>query len=96
MKKVAKIRVKNDGVELTVPDGAHILPYLWENTSFPRGCEDGSTAICACVILSGKDNVSPKTQREIDTLDKAGLPNSPCNRLACQIWVKKGEVEIEY
>lgn len=93
---MARLVIKNEGVELEVPDGSAILQYLWDNTSFPRGCEDGSTSICACVILSGSENVSPKTQREIETLHKAGLPNSPRNRLACQVWIKKGKVELEY
>jgi ferredoxin len=81
---------------IEVPDGAPILPYLWDNTSFPQGCEDGSTTICACVVLSGEANINPKTQQEIETLHKAGLPNSPRNRLACQVRIKKGEIEIEY
>lgn len=93
---MAKLIVKNDGIALDIPDGAAILPFLWENTSFPQGCEDGTSAICACVILRGEENVNPKTHNEIVTLQKAGLPNSPRNRLACQVWLKKGEIELEY
>jgi ferredoxin len=93
---MAKIRVKNDGIEIIVPDGSQILPFLWESTSFPQGCEDGSTPICACVILSGVANLNHKTQQEIETLHRASLPNSPRNRLACQMWLRKGEIEIEY
>ncbi len=93
---MAKILVRNDGVEIALPDGAPILPYLWENTSFPQGCEDGTTSICACVIIRGEENVSHKTQREIETLHRAGLPNSSRNRLACQVRLLKGEIEIEY
>jgi ferredoxin len=93
---MAKLTVKNDNVTLDIPDGAAILPFLWENTSFPQGCEDGTTAICACVILKGEENVNTKTHDEIVTLQKAGQPNSSRNRLACKIWVMKGEVEIEY
>ncbi len=93
---MAKVRVRNDNVSFEIPDGGFLLPYLWENTSFPQGCEDGTTPICACVILRGEENVSPKTQREIETLHNARLPNSHKNRLACQVYIKKGEVEIEY
>ncbi len=93
---MAKLFVKNDGVELEIPDGSAILSFLWEGTAFPQACEDGSTPMCACVIISGEENVSPKTQREIETLHRAGLPNSPRNRLACQMWIRKGRVEIEY
>ncbi len=93
---MARLRVKNDGITIEIPDGAPILPFLWESTSFPQGCEDGSTAICACVVLAGEENLSPKTQREIETLHRSGGPNSSRNRLACQVWIKKGDVEIEY
>jgi ferredoxin len=93
---MAKLTLKNDNITLDVPDGALILPFLWESTSFPRGCEDGTTPICACVILMGEENVNPKTHNEIVTLQKAGLPNSSRNRLACQVYLKKGEIEIEY
>ena len=64
-KGVAKVRVRNESMTIEVPDGAPILPYLWDNTSFPQGCEDGSTTICACVVLSGEANINPKTQQEI-------------------------------
>ena len=93
---MAKVKVRNDNVTLEIPDGAAILPFLWENTGFPQGCEDGTTAICACVILRGEENVNPKNHNEIVTLQKAGLPNSSRNRLACQLYVKRGEIEIEY
>ncbi|MEW6722154.1 MAG: 2Fe-2S iron-sulfur cluster-binding protein [Candidatus Micrarchaeota archaeon] len=93
---MAKVIVKNDNVTLEVPDGELILPYLWERTSFPQGCEDGSTPICACVILRGESNVSTKNHQEIVTLQKSGLPNSSRNRLACQVRVLRGEIEIEY
>ncbi len=93
---MAKVTVKNDNLTIEVPDGDRILPYLWERTSFPQGCEDGSTPICACVILKGEENLSPKNHVEIVTLANAGLPNSSRNRLACQVWVMKGEVVIEY
>ena len=93
---MAKLSLRNEGITLEIPDGAAVLPFLWEKTSFPQGCEDGTTAICACVILKGEENVNPKTHNEIVTLQKAGQPNSSRNRLACQLYIKKGEVVIEY
>jgi ferredoxin len=93
---MAKVTVKNDGLTIYVPDGEMLLPYLWEHTSFPQGCEDGTTTICACVILKGEDNVNPKNHQETATLQQSGLPNSSRNRLACQVRVLKGEIEIEY
>ncbi len=93
---MARVVVKNDGITIEVPDGAHLLPYLWDNTGMPRGCEDGSTPICACVILRGEENLNTKNHTEIVTLANARYPNSSRNRLACQLYIKKGEVEIEY
>ena len=93
---MARVTVKNDGSTFEVPDGDRLLPYLWEHSSFPQGCDDGSTAICACVVLRGEENLSPKTHIEIVTLANARSPNSSRNRLACQIWVMRGEVVIEY
>ncbi len=93
---MARVIVKNDGVAIEVPDGAHLLPYLWERTMIPRGCEDGTTPICACVILRGEENLNTKSHVEIVTLANAGYPNSSRNRLACQLYIRKGEVEIEY
>jgi len=93
---MARLRVKNDDIDIEIPDGASILPYLWEKTCFPQACEDGSTPMCACVIIRGEHNANPKSQREIETIHKAGLPNSSRNRLACQLRVMKGDIEIEY
>ncbi len=94
--RMARVTVKNDDVTFEVPDGQQLLPFLWERTAFPQGCEDGSTPICACVILKGEENLNPKTHNEIVTLANAGYPNSSRNRLACQLWVMKGEVVLEY
>jgi ferredoxin len=93
---MAKVTVKNEGVTFELPDGSRLFPYLLENTSFPAGCDDGSTPLCACVILSGLENLNQKSQQETTTLAKNDLPNSARNRLACQIYVKKGDVELEY
>jgi ferredoxin len=96
MMRMARVIVKNDKVSFEVPDGSQLLPYLWERTGIPQGCEDGTTPICACVVLRGEENLNPKTHTEIVTLANAGCPNSSRNRLACQIWIMKGEVELEY
>lgn len=93
---MAKITVKNENKTFEIPDGSQLLHYLWQETSFPQGCEDGTDTICACVILKGSENLNAKTHKEIVTLADAGMPNSSRNRLACQIIVKKGEIELEY
>lgn len=93
---MAKITIKNEGKTFEIPNNARLLPYLMSNTSFPAACEDGSSILCACVILRGEENLNAKTQAETTTLANAGLPNSKKNRLACQIIVLKGEIELEY
>jgi len=93
---MAKITVKNDNMSFEMPDGARLLHFLWDKTAFPQGCETGEDVICACVILKGEENLNHKTQQEINTLAKANFPNSKRNRLACQIIVLSGEIELEY
>ena len=90
------VKVKNENITFEMPDRARLLPYLISNSAFPAACEDGSSPMCACVILKGEENLNPKTHAEITTLANAGLPNSKRNRLACQIFVMKGEIELEY
>jgi ferredoxin len=96
MISMAIVKIKNEGIEIEVPDGSKIIHYLWDNSSFPVGCEDGSSTICSCVVLRGSENLNARTHAEIVTFAKANLPNSARNRLACQIVINKGEIEIEY
>jgi ferredoxin len=93
---MAKITVKNDNVSFEVPDGELLYPYLEENSSLPFGCKKGRCGTCACVILSGEENLEPKSRDEEMLLAKLGNPSSKRNRLACQLRIKKGEVVIEY
>lgn len=93
---MAIIKVKNEGMMFEIPEGSKLLHYLWKNTSFPQACENGSDPMCACVILKGDENLNPKTQQETTTLANANMPNSKRNRLACQVIVIKGEIELEY
>ena len=93
---MAKVAIKNENKEFELPDGARLLEYLQENTQLPFGCTNGECATCACVVLDGNQNLSTKNHNEIVTLQKLNRPNSARNRLACQLYIKKGEVIIEY
>lgn len=93
---MAIIKIKNENIEFEVPDGDLIIEHLWGNSSFPAGCTDGSTTICACVVLQGIENINPRTHTEIVTFTKANMPNSARNRLACQIRLFRGTLVIEY
>jgi 2Fe-2S ferredoxin len=86
--------VKNENVELDVSDGARLLGYAKAQTNMLFGCENGQCGICTCTILRGIENINPRNAAEDNLLKaKSAYPNQ---RLACQIYVKKGEVEIEY
>ncbi len=91
---MAKVTIMNEGVSFEVPDGARLLDYIKENSSLPFGCEGGTCGTCICTVLKGLENLNPRNHEEWLHLQKRGA--TPSQRLACQIWVKKGEIEIEY
>ncbi|MEW6748554.1 MAG: 2Fe-2S iron-sulfur cluster-binding protein [Candidatus Micrarchaeota archaeon] len=90
---MAKVRLKNDGIEVEVPDGSMVLDYL-KDTNLPRGCEEGECGVCVCSVSKGTENTERKTQKEETTLARIGA--YPSQRLACQLKIKKGEIEVEY
>ncbi|MCM3884207.1 2Fe-2S iron-sulfur cluster-binding protein [Frankia sp. R82] len=47
------------------------------------GCRSGRCGICAVRIVSGAENLSPRTSREESLFDLLG-EDSPTMRLACQ------------
>lgn len=91
---MAKITVKNDDVSFEVPDGSALKNSLQTNSSLMFGCGQGKCGICICSLTHGAENISPKTQDEINLLSKRNA--NPNQRLGCQLRVIKGEVEIEY
>lgn len=93
---MARVEIKNEGISFELPDGSALLPYAKKHSSIPFGCEKGECGMCACVILSGEENVNQKSLKEIETLARIGAPSSPKNRLACQLRINGGEVVLEY
>ena len=91
---MARVTIRNEGVTFDVPDGSRLLGYAQANSSMLFGCEDGQCGTCICNVASGSENLNAKTAKEEMTLSRMGA--YPSQRLACQIIVKKGEVEIEY
>jgi len=87
---MAKVTIINDGVTLDIPDGARLLEYAKAGSGMLFGCESGKCGTCICRVIKGKENLVPRTQLEEQ------LCRHRDERLACQIWVKKGEIEIEY
>lgn len=93
---MAKIKIKNEGIIIELPDNEHLLHYLDGESGVPFGCRQGKCGACSCVVLSGEENLNSKSRLEEETLAKAGAPTSKRNRLACQLRVNQNEVEIEY
>ncbi len=93
---MALVKVRNDNVTIEIPDGERLFPYLENNSGLPFGCRKGKCGMCACVIISGENNLNDKSMAENETLAKTGSPNSKKNRLACLLRIKHGEVELEY
>ena len=91
---MAKVRIRNDGTEFEVPDGGLLMPYAQKHSSILFGCGKGECGTCICSVSKGSENVNPKTKKEEETLSR--MSAYPSQRLACQIKIKKGEVEIEY
>jgi 2Fe-2S ferredoxin len=91
---IARVRIRNEDIEFEVPDGEMLMPYAKKHSSMLFGCEKGECGTCVCSVSKGTENVNIKTHKEEMTLAQQGA--YPSARLACQIRIKKGEVEIEY
>ncbi len=92
---MAKVRIKNEGIEIEVADGGNLMEAIQDKCNIPFGCGNGDCGTCMIAVTKGVENLSPQTHKEWDYLKRHNA-NSPKQRLACQVWVKKGEIEIEY
>ena len=84
---MAKIIV--DGQEMDVADNASFQKEA-ESLGIPFGCTEGICETCRCKVVSGMENLTPKTQEEID----AEVDDD--ERLLCQCQIKSGVVEFKY
>jgi 2Fe-2S ferredoxin len=91
---MAKVTIVNEKVCFEVPNGARLLDYIRENSGMLFGCEDARCGTCICTILKGEENLLPRNHHEDVTLQQRNA--SPRQRLGCQLWIKKGEIELEY
>lgn len=91
---MAKVTIINDNVSFEMPDGEHLLRFAQEHSSMLFGCGKGRCGICICSVISGMENLNPKSHHEMEVLrTKMASDNK---RLACQLVVKRGEVVLEY
>lgn len=90
---MARVHVRNEGVSIDVPDGGRFYDYASDSASIVFGCTKGECGMCIITVVKGMENLNPPAHEEWLKLRKMGA--SPGQRLACQIYVKKGDVEIE-
>ena len=78
---------------LQVKEGTDLirLPYLDTTVPLKFGCCQGQCGACAIKVISGEENLSPKTKQEKATLSRLKL-NS--HRLAFQCALK-GDIVID-
>lgn len=91
---MAKIKILNEKIEFEVPEGGRLSEYAKEKSSMPFGCENGECGTCLCTVVKGLENINARNHDEWLYLQKRNA--TPNQRLGCQIYVKKGEIEIEY
>lgn len=91
---MAKVIIRNDNFTADVQDGSRLLDHIKDKTGLLFGCESGQCGTCICKIIKGKENLNGRSASEELLLVKRSAQTN--ERLACQIWIKKGDVEIEY
>lgn len=91
---MAKVTIVNDNISFEMQDGERLLRFAKEHSNMLFGCEKGQCGICICTVISGIENLNPKSHEENEVLlSKKASGNQ---RLACQIVVRRGEVVLEY
>lgn len=87
------IRKKNDVKEFTVRHGLGLQAVCVKaETGIEFDCRAADCGICAIKIISGSENLSPKTVAEADFLKAMKAEDD--ERLACQVRIF-GDAEIE-
>ena len=82
-------RLRSKDRETEVPDGGSISNAA-EDMGVPFGCIVGMCGTCQIIIDEGEENLTQKTQAEID------MELEPHVRLACQCCIRKGTVKIRF
>lgn len=67
------------------------VPHLDASIPLKFGCCQGQCGTCAIKLISGEENLSPKTKQEKETLSRLKLES---HRLACQCALR-GDVVID-
>lgn len=94
---MAKLIFEHSGEEVEIEDGSRIQE-ICEEEGVPFACTEGVCGTCVVMIKKGKENLSSKTQEEIDFLGEEDVDEEDFEeeRLACQCVIQKGEVTLTY
>ncbi|HLD06665.1 MAG TPA: 2Fe-2S iron-sulfur cluster-binding protein [Candidatus Nanoarchaeia archaeon] len=87
---MASITFFESGIRKELPDSSGIKEAC-EDAGIPFGCKDGLCGTCLVTVIEGRENLSPKNDKENDLLGPAGD-----ERLACQCILKQGNITIKY
>ncbi|MEM7310390.1 MAG: 2Fe-2S iron-sulfur cluster-binding protein [Planctomycetota bacterium] len=86
-----KITFQASGQTYEVPEGTSFLDFCQDNdTPQDFGCTVGSCGTCAVVLEEGKENVSPSTDEEMETVEMCTDEDA---RLGCQFSVN-GDIVV--
>lgn len=88
-----KVKFKNDNITVECPAGTKLVD-LCEQKGLPINfsCKEGVCLTCLINVISGLENLNPRTENEKSTLEAFGA--QPNQRLACQVIIN-GDCEIE-
>jgi ferredoxin len=88
-----KLTFNQQKSSLQIKEGTDLLRVQYIDASVPLkfGCRQGQCGACAIKVISGENNLSPKTKQEQATLERLKLDSQ---RLACQCAIK-GDVVID-
>lgn len=88
---MAKLTFQNTNTTINLEDNSPILEACEEaGVHFACGGQ-GFCGTCVVRVISGGENLSPPTEKELDFLGEDGLKKE---RLACQCRILKGEVTV--
>lgn len=89
-----KVKFTSENIEIDVPIGTHLKNAVdLAHSNFPFGCKRGSCGTCRCFVVSGLENLNPKTELEEFLFSKLTAVE-PHERLGCQLIIN-GDVSIE-
>ncbi|MFI5334852.1 MAG: 2Fe-2S iron-sulfur cluster-binding protein [Chlamydiales bacterium] len=87
---MAKLIFGPTGEEKEIEDGSPIQ-QICEEAGVPFACTEGICGTCIVEVEEGMENLTPRTQEELDFLGETEF-----ERLACQCKIKSGCVKIKF